>query len=287
MTSARYYPVVLAFGTALLTVAGTTLLPKHARAADGEPSTKGASVALVQRFQSRDQVELLMLLDELGKREPEAPKAARAVSELLATGQADVVTDHALETLGRLGVREGREALIAYTHHRRAETRRRAYTALAQLKDASAASVESQGLRDSAPEVRSAAALALGELRASAAAPDLLRALGRGVHEAAAALGKLGDAASVDAYGAYLGKQPLDVMLAGYANYLQRADLRDAVKLRIVAALEDVSGSAVKRFLSELIANNKPPRSPELQRAMVAAVSRIKSDAAAPARAPR
>jgi hypothetical protein len=68
---------------------------------------------------------------------------------------------------------------------------------------------------------------------------------------------------------------------------LQRDDLRDAIKLRIVAALEDVSGSAVKRFLSELIANNKPPRSPELQRALVAAVSRIKSDAAAPAQAPR
>jgi hypothetical protein len=286
MTSALHCPVVLAFGTALALTTSLFVHSRLAHAADGEPA-KSVAVPLAQRFQSRDQAELLMLLDELTKREPDAHQAARAVSELLAAGQADVVTDHALETLGRLGVREGREVLLAYTHHRRAETRRRAYTALAQLKDASVASVETQGLRDSSAEVRAAAANALGELRVAAAAPDLLRALGRGVHEAAPALGKLGDASSVEQFGTYLGKQPLDVMLAGYANYLQRDDLRDAVKLRIVAALEDVSGATVKRFLSELVLNNKPPRSPELQRAMQAAVARIKAEPVAPAQGQR
>jgi HEAT repeat protein len=286
MTSTRSYPLVLAFGTALLAVAGVAASSRSAHAVEGQ-AAKPAPATLAQRFQTRDPAELLMLLDELTRREPDAHQAARAVSELLAAGQPDVVTDHAIETLGRLAVREGRDAVLAYTHHRRAETRQRAYTALAQLKDPSVANVETQGLRDSAPQVRSAAAVALGELRASAATPDLLRALGRGVHEAAPALGKLGDAASVEQFGGYLGKQPLDVMLAGYANYLQRDDLPDAVKLHIVAALEDVSGATVKRFLSELAAKNSPPRSPRLQRALLAAIARIKSEPAASAQVPQ
>jgi HEAT repeat protein len=164
--------------------------------------------------------------------------------------------------------------------HRRAETRSRAYAALALLKDPADAASIAQGLRDSAAEVRATSARALGELRASDTAPLLLRALGRGVTEAAPALGKLGDAASVDEFGKYLGKQSLAVMLAGYANYLQRDDLPEAVKLHIVAALEETSGGVVKSFLSDLLLNKKMVRSQKLQRAIIATIARIKVEPA-------
>jgi HEAT repeat protein len=190
------------------------------------------------------------------------------------------VTDHALEALGRLGARDGRASLLAHTRHRRPETRSRAYAALAQLKDPADAATIAEGLRDSAADVRATSARALGELRASEAAPLLLRALGRGVTEAAPALGKLGDAASVDEFGKYLGKQSLEVMLLGYVNYLQRDDLPEAVKLRIVVALEEISGGVVKRFLSDLLANKKGVRSPKLQRAIIASIARIKVEPA-------
>ncbi|HEX4351850.1 MAG TPA: hypothetical protein VHZ95_03030 [Polyangiales bacterium] len=237
---------------------------------------KPKTATLSQRFQSRDQAELLMLLDELTHGEPDAHQAARAVSELLMAGQADVVTDHALETLGRLGVHEGRDALESYTHHRRAETRQRAYTALAQLKEPSVAAREAEGLRDAAPEVRAAAARALGELKATSATKDLLRALGRGVSEAAVALGQCGDASSVESFDAFVGKQPLDVMLAGYANYLQRDDIPESAKLHIIAALEEVAGGTVKQFLSEQLTTDRGVRSPALQRAISASIARIR-----------
>jgi HEAT repeat protein len=283
MTPARSSPWVLAFGTALLCVAAEGVPP--ARAAEGAPGATrtAARPSGIQRFQTTDQAELLLLLDELAREpsadavpaNPDAHQEARAVSELLAAGQVDVVTDHALDSLGRLAVREGRDILLAFTRHRRVEARRRAYIALARLKDPSLVATLSEGLRDSAPEVRSAAAQALADMRASSATPLLLRALGRGVTDAAAALGKVGDEASVDQFSAFLGRQPLNVMLAGYANYLERADLPESLKLRIVAVLEDVSGAAVKSFLAEQLSKPKTVRSPQLQRAMSAALARV------------
>jgi hypothetical protein len=277
MTAVRSSPILPAFGIALGLVAlGRT--PAHA--AENEPVSPSAHAsALPKLLESHDQTELLMLLDELAAG-PEAARAARAVATLLAAGQPDVVADHALEALGRLHAREGREVLVDFTQHRRADARRRAYTALAAMKDASDVEVVKQGLRDSAPEVRSAAARGLGELRSSAATPDLLRALGRGVSEAAETLGRVGAADSVDAFSAYLGKQPLDVMLAGYAQYLQRSDIPDATKLKIVADLENTSGPVVKRFLSEWLTANAARCSPKLQRALEAASVRMRGGAA-------
>jgi HEAT repeat protein len=275
MTPVRSYSSVLAFGTALLCAAAGRV--PFARAAEGAPGAERIvpRAGGIQRFQTSDQAELLLSLDELAPEDPDAHQEARAVSELLAAGQVDVVTDHALESLGRLGVREGRDALLTFTHHRRVEARRRAYIALARLKDQSLVATLSEGLRDSAPEVRASAAQALADLRASSATPLLLRALARGVTDAAPALGKVGDEASVEQYNAFLGRQPLHVMLAGYANYLQRDDLPESVKLRIVAVLEDVSGAAVKSFLAEQLSKPKTSRSPQLQRAMSAVLNRV------------
>jgi hypothetical protein len=64
-------------------------------------------------------------------------------------------------------------------------------------------------------------------------------------------------------------------MLAGYGNYLSRPDLPDSCKLRIVAALEEVSGSVVKDFLNDRLTRPKPNTSPQLQQALTVAVARI------------
>lgn len=253
-----------------------------ARATDAEllPSQpKEPAQPLAKRLQTHDQTELLLLLDELAPG-VDTERNVKAVAELLRAGQPDVVTDHALDALARLGSREAREVLIAFTRHRRPQARRRAYTALAQLKDgrdASVLSVLTQGLRDSAPEVRGNAARWLGELRVREAASDLQRALELGVTEAAGALGKVGDAASVDRYTTLLGKLPLPVMLSGYANYLERSDLPEATKLHIIAVLEDVSGSQVKDFLSERHKTPVKNGTPKLQQAIDSSLTRVRS----------
>jgi hypothetical protein len=280
MTPARDCGLILVFGT-WFCVAGLWAIPaRNAHAADRQKQDPLAGAPLpagyAKRFQTGDQAELLMVLDELKPGQPDASRAVRAVCELLMAGQSDVVTDHALDGLARIGAREARDTLLVFTEHRRASARMRAYTALAHLKDPSLAAQVALGLRDSAAEVRAAAAAGVAELHSSQATDSLLLALERGLSEAAPALGQVGDAASVARFSAYLGKQPLDVMLSGYANYLQREDLPESAKLSIVASLEDVSGAVVKSFLQEQLAMPGRARGPKLQRAMELVVARIK-----------
>ena len=284
MTPRHLWALILAFGTAFAVNFAVT--SSRTRAADGDKATSSGvppAAALAERFETTDQAELLLLLDELGPRRPDAAKLAQLVGKLLAVGQSDAVTDHALASLGRLGAREARESVANYLNHRRAETRARAYAAFAQLADKSDAPTLALGLRDSAPEVRATVARALGDMHAHEATPLLLRALTRGVTAAAGALGKCGDAASVAQYTRQLGKQSLDVMLEGYANYLAREELPESVKLDIVAALENVSGAVVKRFLVAQLMTPQVRRSQKLQRAITACIARIKVEGGAAA----
>jgi len=268
----------------LLSLAVGALRVRPAHAIDAEllaSQSKEPAQPLAKRLQTHDQTELLLVLDELAP-SPDADRNARAVAELLRAGQPDVVTDHALDALARLGSREAREVLVTFTRHRRRDARRRAYTALAQLKDARDAGLIAQGLRDSASEVRNNAARWLGELRVREAAPDLQRALEQGVTDAAAALGRVGDAASVQRYDSLVGKLPLPVMLKGYANYLERAELPEATKLHIVAVLEDVSGTQVKEFLAERLKSPPKYSTPRLQQALESTLSRVRPAPAQP-----
>jgi hypothetical protein len=201
--------------------------------------------------------------------------ATLAVAKLLERGHTDAVTDRALETLGTLGTPAAGPVLGQYAHHRRVAARARAFTALARVagSDRGLRELVASGLRDSAPEVRVAAARALETLKATEATPVLLKALGRGVPEAAVTLGAIGDAKSLEAYNAYLRKQPLDVMLAGYDRYLQRPDLNEKVKLDVIARLEDVSGPVVLRFMSALA--RRPQLSAAVRQSASASTLRI------------
>jgi hypothetical protein len=273
MIAARGSSILPAFGMVLAALAS----PAAVQGADSDLfglHGKESREPLAKRLQTHDQTELIMVLDELAPNS-DGDRNARAVAELLRAGQPDVVTDHALAALARLHSREAHDVLVGFVRHRRPEARIRAYEALALLRDARDVSVIADGLRDSAPQVRGEAARQLGELRAQSATADLLRALELGVHEAAPAIGKMGDVDSVERFGAQLGRLPLPVMLAGYANYLSRPDLPDSCKLRIVAALEEVSGSVVKDFLNDRLMRTKPNTSPQLQQAITVAVARI------------
>ncbi|HKU37009.1 MAG TPA: hypothetical protein VJR89_02645 [Polyangiales bacterium] len=209
--------------------------------------------------------------------------AALAVANLLERGHSDPVTDRALEALGALGARESGRILAQYTRHRRPAARQRAFTALGQVagEDPALRRRVADGLRDSAANVRGAAARALETLQAREATPLLLQAVGRGVPEAAATLGAIGEPSSLEGFHAYLRKQPLDVMLSGYQRYLQRPDIDEKAKLDVVARLEDVAGPAVLRFVSEL--SRQPKLSPAVRQAAATATLRIGKALAQPA----
>lgn len=194
----------------------------------------------------REAIDLLSIIDH--------PAVIPHLEQLLRAGQPDAITDRALEALGALGHPGAVDILSAFTHHRRAGARRRAYQSLAAIQDRRVRELLETGLSDSDRSIRGQVALSLGETNARQSLDLLFRAFERGVVEAAIAIGKLGDRTHVNRYSTHLGQKPLAIMLSGYGEFLRRRDVPIEVKTEIVSSLGEVSGPMVRRFLQEFLA---------------------------------
>ena len=208
--------------------------------------------------------------------------AIAPLSELLRSGQNDAITDAALEAMQRLAMPQSLEVLTEFTHHRRAGARRRAYAAIAAIRnDRRVPALLEQGLRDSERSIREEAAESLGRIGARGSLEMLFRAFERGVLGAGEAIGRLGSDADVTRFNAFLGRMPISVMLGGYDQLLQRRDISDAVKVDIIGRLRDVSGRMVCQSLLTY-RDTLPPlgrQSPnELRRALTQALDQIAWD---------
>lgn len=223
----------------------------------------------------REAITLLTILNDRAAIEP--------LSDLLRSGQSDVITDAALEALQRLAMPEAIPVLSEFTHHRRVGARRRAYAAIAAIRnDRRVAPLLEQGLRDSDRAIREETAQALGRIGSRSSINLLFRAFERGVLGAAEAIGRLGTEADVERFHAFLGRVPISVMLGGYEQFLQRRDISDAVKVDIVGRLREVSGRMVCQSLLTFRDSLPPPpaRQPpsELRRAVAQALDQIAWD---------
>jgi hypothetical protein len=67
----------------------------------------------------------------------------------------------------------------------------------------------------------------------------------------------------------------MQVMLAGYEQILQRADLDEAVKLDVIARLGEVAGLSVKRFLERMLVDRDWSKQARVQRALADTAKRI------------
>ncbi len=227
-----------------------TAQPRGAQS-DDEPSRPQVTLndldEIVPKLQSanldevREAIDLLSVIDH--------PRVVPHLAELLRSGRPDAITNRALSALRGLAAPDSIEVLTEFTNHRRPGARRRAYQALAAIEDRRVAPLLERGLRDSDRTVRGAAALALGEIGARGSLDTLFRAFERNVIEAAIAIGKLGNAASIERYDSFLGREPLGVMLSGYNEYLRRRDIPHDTKKAIVERLGEVAGVMVRRFL--------------------------------------
>lgn len=255
----RITTIFILLGMSSLGLAADFVMPHRADAqragrASGDRSDPSAplprisdSPEILERLRSANADETRMALDELvilDRSEAVAP-----IAELLRQGQPDVITDHALESLKRIAEPASLDVLTEFTRHRRPGARRRAYEALSEIRDRRVRVLLEQGLRDSDRSVRAEVADALGRIGARDSVDLLFRAFERGVIEAAPAIGRLGDEASVTRFTGYLGRQPLSVMLEGYGEFLHRTDIAEATKIEIVMRLGEVSGRMVRQFM--------------------------------------
>jgi len=194
----------------------------------------------------------------------------------LADGRPDADAERLVLELGALRSDLGLDALRAAMLHRVVAVRIAALRALGNFVErADVAQQVARGLRDSDPLVRAAAAGALASMNARTEVGTLLIAFDRGVPEAAVAIGQLGDDNTLTAYNAFLGRQPIALMLAGYHAWLTRSDVRLETKLSIVATLENVAGVTVKRFLQSLIGSDALGDDAVLRRAIATTISHI------------
>lgn len=230
--------------------------------------------AWVAAVESGDPTQALVAIDELSKQ----PVAVRVplFADLVRKGQPDPITEHLVLTLGASRSDLALTTLQRAAQHRLASIRVAAQHALSNFRDrADVAALVANGLRDSDPTVRAAAADSLVSMNAVTEVNALLVAFDRGVPEAAVALGTLADDNMLVAFTAFLGRKPIEHMLAGYRAWLLRRDVAINTKLAIVATLEDVSGVTVKRFLQAFADSDDKALAPELRRAIAATIARI------------
>lgn len=229
--------------------------------------------------------EVLAAIDQLTL--VDDPQVVPPIVAMVRAGQPDAVTDRAIEALRTLAEPSSLDLLAELSHHRRAQVRRRAYAAIAAVHDPRARQLLEQGLRDSDRGVRGAAADLLGRTGARASLDLLFRAFDRGVVEAASAIGRLGDASSVERFDEHLGHAPLSVMLSGYEQYLARTDIDEDTKVEIVGRLGDVSGRTVREFLGQYLLTFPERDRSRLRTVVRDTLARIPTDApAAPRGAP-
>lgn len=201
--------------------------------------------------------------------------AAQALTESLTAGLPDALTVRALQALAKLRVRATLETFATFATHRRFEVRLAAYRGMITLAQRDVGALLEAGLSDSDPRVRGLCADGLASLGATRALDTLLLALARGVPEAARAIGELGDASTVEAYGAHLERQPMATMLKGYWAFLARRELPEDAKLAIVARLQEVATPTVRRFFQRIYVAVNWRRQPRVKRAIEQAIARI------------
>jgi len=241
-----------------------------------------------------------------GKRASQVDKEVQQAAELLRSTDHDEI-ETAIQSLGLLGnpaavqpimsrIREGLPPDLLETsivtlmalsqptaaplyfellEHRRPEIRMRAIEAIVALKPREAENALQKALDDSDPQVRSAAALALGELRATGSVEILFRALDRGTFEASQAIGQALHSEQLPRLFGYLGTVPFHSLAPAFSEVLQRKDISERDKLRVVSRLQDVGTREVKEYFAELsrTAGDKLPAA--VQRAVLRAMQEI------------
>ncbi len=269
----RVVMLVLAAGVALAPAVVTAqpsrrpAVHAHSPAPPGGATSTGAPegsippIDPVNHWDTTDSDELIAHIQRaaLG---PPGP-AARAIAGTLLSGVTPRVAATGLDALGALGRVEGTEAVLRFLDHRRASLRRHAVAAAAGIHSRPLVRALEARLGDGDADVRAEAAAALGDHDVgdhaslaplwSAFDRDLNAALrpdgSQLAHNACVSIAKIGTVEDIDRLLGYLRRAPFGTMSDAFRAALERQDIPEATKLRIVQSVGDLATIEARAFL--------------------------------------
>lgn len=259
----------------LATAGATVTLPAQAKetpARKGKKEDKNilAAQALLNSS-DRDQVEAgIQSLGLIGTAAAAPPIIAR-----VRAGLPPDLLETSIITLMALGQPQAGPLYIELLEHRRPEVRVRAIEAIVALQPKNAEPALQRALADLDPKVRSAAATALGELRASGSVEQLFLSLDRGTYEASSAIGYALRTDHVPRLLSYLGTLPFHHLKPAFTQVMQRKDIAEKDKLLVVSKLQEVGTREVKEYFGELIRDSGESLAEPVKRAVLRAMQEI------------
>jgi HEAT repeat protein len=259
---------LLALGTAF------ALLPAAQLLARGKPSNNNDGVAAAKTLlmsNDHDQIEAgIQSLGLIG-----SPAGVGPIMDRVRAGLPPDLLETSILTLSALGQPQAGPLLFELVDHRRPEIRLRAIEAIVALKPQGSEPVLQRALSDQDTHVRSAAALALGELKAPTSVEVLFQALDHGNFEASTAIGRSLRADHVPRLLGYLGNVPFHSLVPALTEILQRKDIPERDKLTVVSRVQDVGTREVKDFFGDLMRGAGEKLPPNVSKAVLTAMQEI------------
>lgn len=207
-------------------------------------------LALLADLKSKDPEKVVFAVQMLGA--TGNPEATNELISLLKTGPRNDITNMIIETLGALRNEEAIDTLLSYLTHRRSDARVAAIFALESFSSPKTKPALEQKLRDSDPQVRTSAALALGKIGDEKTVEILFLAFDRGVNNAAISIGRLGTAKDAQRLTNYLGKLSISILLPGFKEFIIGKKIDDQSKVNTLNVLFDFAGPEVRKFAIQM-----------------------------------
>ena len=199
---------------------------------------------------STDRDEVTMGLEAM------AGLGSRAARPLIARIEAGLPTPLLEIALGSLAALERPEAtatFVTYLRHRSVEVRVVALQGLVALRPRDTTPI-ALALDDGDPQVRGAAAIALGALGARGHVDRLFVALDHRVLEAAQAIGQVARGADLERFFSYLGRLSFDTLTPAFQEVFARDDVPSTTKIALIHRLGELATTGVRDYLLDLAA---------------------------------
>ncbi len=219
------------------------------------PLTAGAQRApkVDDQLSSNDPKEFSEGLTRFSSAKRKRPDWWKALSTRIDRGLSPDLLKKTVGAIAESGTNKCEPVLDRLLKHRRPEVRQEALDALVLCAPKAAGPKLVLALDDLNKDVRTAAALALGQISHHEAVPTLFKALDLGLLEAVFGLANNIKPEEADRFLSYLGRVPLDTMGQAVSELLTRNDLPVKIRLEAVAKLEAMATPQAANVLANFV----------------------------------